>query len=137
MRMHWSGQSGQPSWLWGGNDASNMYVYNPSNFSVNYADSAGNGISACVFSTESSNEDNSCVRFGNGLQICWGVSPKSTGAVFQLPFANASYAAVVGGSDELKNAWYVVLGSRTTTGFKPGQNGFAVWFNWIAIGEWK
>ncbi len=41
MRMHWSGQSGQPSWLWGGNDASNMYVWNPSNFSVNYANSAG------------------------------------------------------------------------------------------------
>lgn len=38
---NWSGQSGQPSWLWGGNDANNMYVYNPSNFSVNYANSAG------------------------------------------------------------------------------------------------
>lgn len=41
MRFHWNGQSGQPSWLWGGSDASNMYVYNPSNFSVNYANSAG------------------------------------------------------------------------------------------------
>ena len=39
MRFHWNGQSGQPSWLWGGSDASNMYVYNPSNFSVNYANS--------------------------------------------------------------------------------------------------
>lgn len=106
--------------------------------SITYADSAGNGISACVFSTESSNDASkeSCVRFGNGLQICWGISKKSTGAVFQLPFANARYAAVVGGSDALKNAWYVV-GSRTTTGFKPEQDGFAVWFHWIAIGEWK
>ena len=42
MRFHWSGQSGQPAWLWGGNDAGHMYVYNPSNFSVNYAKSAGN-----------------------------------------------------------------------------------------------
>jgi len=42
MRFHWAGQGGQPTWLWGGNDASNMYVYNPSNFSVNYANSAGN-----------------------------------------------------------------------------------------------
>lgn len=42
MRFHWNKQSGQPSWLWGGNEAGHMYVYNPSNFSVNYANSAGN-----------------------------------------------------------------------------------------------
>ena len=41
MTFNWSGQSGQPSWLWGGNDGTNMYVYNPSNFNVNYAKSAG------------------------------------------------------------------------------------------------
>ncbi|TWF47505.1 endosialidase-like protein [Neorhizobium alkalisoli] len=40
--FNWSGQGGQPTWLWGGNDAGNMYVYNPSNFSVNYANGAGN-----------------------------------------------------------------------------------------------
>lgn len=33
---------GQPSWLIGGNDGLNFYVYNPSNFSVNWANSAGN-----------------------------------------------------------------------------------------------
>lgn len=33
----WSGQGGQPDWLWGGNDGVNMYVYNPANFSVKYA----------------------------------------------------------------------------------------------------
>ena len=38
---NWAGQGGQPSWLWGGNDGVNMYVYNPANFSVNYANSAG------------------------------------------------------------------------------------------------
>lgn len=43
---NWSGQGGQPSWLWGGNDGTNMYVYNPSNFSVNYANSAGSATSA-------------------------------------------------------------------------------------------
>lgn len=41
MTFNWSGQGGQPSWLWGGNDGSNMYVYNPSNFSVNRASTAG------------------------------------------------------------------------------------------------
>ena len=30
----WSGQSGQPNWLWGSNDGVNVLVWNPSNFSV-------------------------------------------------------------------------------------------------------
>lgn len=38
---YWIGQSGQPTWLWGCNDGGNMYVWNPSNFSVKYATSAG------------------------------------------------------------------------------------------------
>lgn len=37
--FNWSGQGGQPTWVWGGNDLSGMYVYNPSNFNVNYANS--------------------------------------------------------------------------------------------------
>ena len=37
---NWHGQGGQPQWLWGSNDGESMYVYNPSNFSVNYANSA-------------------------------------------------------------------------------------------------
>ncbi|MGF6174359.1 phage terminase large subunit-like protein [Ensifer sp. 4252] len=41
LNFNWSGQAGQPTWLWGGTDGVNMYVYNPSNFSVNYANSAG------------------------------------------------------------------------------------------------
>lgn len=40
LNFYWSGQDGQPTWLWGGTDGVNMYVYNPSNFSVNYATSA-------------------------------------------------------------------------------------------------
>ena len=37
MTFSWSGQSGQPTWLWGGNDIGNSYVYNPVNFNVNSA----------------------------------------------------------------------------------------------------
>jgi hypothetical protein len=37
---NWHGQGGQPQWLWGSNDGESMYVYNPSNFSVSYANSA-------------------------------------------------------------------------------------------------
>ena len=41
MTFNWSGQAGQPSWLWGGSDGVNMYVYNPSNFNVTSATTAG------------------------------------------------------------------------------------------------
>lgn len=37
MTFYWNGQNGQPNWIWGGNDGTNMYVYNPSNFSVSNA----------------------------------------------------------------------------------------------------
>jgi len=49
LNFYWSGQSGQPPWLWGGSDGSNMYVYNPSNFSVNYASSAGSAPASDVY----------------------------------------------------------------------------------------
>jgi hypothetical protein len=32
--FNWNGQSGQPSWLFGSNDGTNIFVWNPSNFSV-------------------------------------------------------------------------------------------------------
>ncbi len=38
---NWAGQGGQPPWLWGSSDGITMDVWNPSNFSVNYANSAG------------------------------------------------------------------------------------------------
>lgn len=40
MTFNWTGKTGQPTWMWGGNDVNDMYVYNPSNFSVASAASA-------------------------------------------------------------------------------------------------
>ena len=38
----WSGQEGQPAWVWGSNEpGTTAYVYSPARFSVNYANSAG------------------------------------------------------------------------------------------------
>lgn len=38
----WSGQEGQPTWVWGSNEpGTTAYVYSPAGFSVNYANSAG------------------------------------------------------------------------------------------------
>ena len=40
INFYWTGQSGQPSWLWGSNNGEDFYVWNPSNFSVAYASEA-------------------------------------------------------------------------------------------------
>lgn len=42
MTFNYNGQALQPTWLWGTNDGVNSYVWNPSNFSVNFATTAGN-----------------------------------------------------------------------------------------------
>jgi hypothetical protein len=39
---NYAAQGGQPTYLWGTNDGVNCYVWNPSNFSVNYANSCYN-----------------------------------------------------------------------------------------------
>lgn len=48
-KFNWAGRyTGQPEWVWGGNAAEfgNMYTWNPVNFSVNYANSAGSAATA-------------------------------------------------------------------------------------------
>lgn len=40
MTFNWAGKTGQPAWLWGGENGEDMYVYNPSNFNVSHAKSA-------------------------------------------------------------------------------------------------
>ena len=47
---NWHGNGGQPTWLWGGNEYGNFQVWNPANFSVNYANSAGKWSSARTIS---------------------------------------------------------------------------------------
>lgn len=135
MKFHWSGQDGQPTWLWGGNDSGDMYVYNPANFVVHYANWA-NGANNGVYASGFKSSGGGYIRFCNGLQICWGCNRKdTTAAVFDVPFKGADYTLVLGGSESLNNAWYV--SGRTTTGFTPKQNGIASFTNWIAIGKWN
>ena len=84
MQFNWSGQNGQPTWLWGGNDGTNMYVYNPSNFSVNYANNAGNGVNSA---------GHNYIRFACGVQICWTSNLNATSDwTFPAAFSNTNYA---------------------------------------------
>ena len=45
MTFNWYGHDGQPTWLWGGEDGTNMYVYNPRNFAVDTATRIYSGVS--------------------------------------------------------------------------------------------
>ena len=135
MRMHWNGQGGQPTWLWGGNDASNMYVWNPSNFSVNYANSAGNGVTA----SGKTGAGIYYVRFGNGTQMCWGFykeSDHSGSTSFPVAFNNSQYSISLTATTSSNNASYIT--GCSTTSFSYARHGMS--YNdvqWIAVGTWK
>jgi hypothetical protein len=63
LNFYWAGQGGQPPWLWGGSDGANMYVYNPSNFSVSYASTCGTASRASRANGNMYIDDN----YGNGI----------------------------------------------------------------------
>lgn len=90
---YWSGQGGQPGWLWGGNDGTNMYVYNPANFSVNYANSAY--ISTAV----------SGVGFGRNNQT---VPSGGTWKVITSIKGKIDFMTVAGGTSIPHDWWYAV-----------------------------
>ena len=58
----YSGQPGQPSWLWGTNDNVTYYVWNPSNFNVNYATTSGTAGNITSYTV------NQSVGTGNNVQ---------------------------------------------------------------------
>ena len=90
---NWAGQGGQPGWLWGGNDGVNMYVYNPANFSVNYANSAY--ISTAV----------SGVWFGRNNQ---SVPSGGTWRVITSINGKIDFMTVAGGTSIPHDWWYAV-----------------------------
>ena len=68
MTFNWSGKDGQPTWLWGGEDYSNMYVYNPSKFNVNSAKTAASADSAKKLATNAGSATQP-VYFANGVPV--------------------------------------------------------------------
>ena len=118
MTFNWSGQGGQPTYLWGGNDGSNMYVYNPSNFSVNYAGSANysnssgtannanavNGISGWSYNNRNYNAQYLWASQGSpadqflvtpaNLSVAYANSSGITGGMIEAIFGNVSCAVL-------------------------------------------
>lgn len=68
MTFNWSGKDGQPTWLWGGEDGGNMYVYNPSKFNVNSAKTAASADSAKKLTTNAGSATQP-VYFSNGVPV--------------------------------------------------------------------
>ena len=56
MTFNWYGHDGQPTWLWGGEDGTNMYVYNPKNFSVYH--------STRTYNLQSTPDVDNCTLYG-------------------------------------------------------------------------
>lgn len=141
MTFNWSGKDGQPTWLWGGEDGTNMYVYNPGNFKVNWAQSAANGVYANGFD----GSGGGYIRFCNGAQICWGrtnCSGKDTTINFSAAFSNSSYSVSTMPfySSLADTYWNVKEGSMGTTGFVLHGSKSSIDLRtmlWIAIGKWN
>ena len=100
--FNWSGQSGQPTWLWGSNDGTNYYVWDPSNFSVNYADSAGSAGSVTVNSSDSNCTYRMVWHSGNTLY--------GTDGIYCNPYTDYLYATSMNTSDWFRSSgstgWY-------------------------------
>ena len=97
LNFYWSGQAGQPTWLWGGSNGADMYVYNPSNFSVNYSSQVG---------ISYSNRSNS------NYQILWGSGNNVYGT--DLLFLNPSSGSLYSYGDI--TAYYSDMRLKTVTG---------------------
>jgi hypothetical protein len=66
MDYYYTATAGQPTYLWGTTDGTNIYAYNPSNFSVNYATTSGSaGLASSVTVNYNNNSD-------SNYQMLWG-----------------------------------------------------------------
>lgn len=137
----WSGQSNQPSWLWGSNDGVNMYVWNPANFSVNYANSTNYATSAGSVGSISnlqwaSHAGNGYIRLSTGLIIQYGIVYAATASTVYFPTTFPSYCASVVITDRGNGNVVLAHSTPTTSSFYWHDAGYAetAGIYWMAIG---
>lgn len=105
--FNWSGQSGQPTWLWGGNSQHSYYVYNPSNFRVAYAASAGNA------DTLDGEHASNFVRAGN-------FEPSDLNKLDTYSFIKSVYSTNKDTSPKGNIGWYNVIQAVHRNGASDG-----------------
>lgn len=146
--FNWSGQAGQPQWLWGSNDGGAYYVWNPSNFNVAYAAGAGNadtvdGYHASALLPTGNLEATGYCRLPNGLILQWGTiycNSDSYGSVtFPISFPTACFHIHSGVATELGNG---NAQANCILPYSANQNGANFWNAapastawWMAIGK--
>ena len=124
--FNWVGQDGQPTWLWGSNDGSNYYVWNPANFSVNYANSAN--FANYVYCSShigswrlSSDWDGSyfwlTAKYDSSSLPCATAYATSAGTA-----SSANYATSAGSADYATNAGYANSAGRLS-----GDSSYTAW----------
>lgn len=147
--FNWSGQAGQPSWLWGSNDGTNYYVWNPSNFNVAYAAGAGNadtvdGYHASDLLPTGNLSDNGYCRLPNGLIVQWGsfAGPVNNYASITFPTAFTQFCQVLisgkagtagDGSASENGAFETALSLTGFTAYSPQNSSWTQ--RWFAIGK--
>lgn len=147
--FNWSGQAGQPTWLWGGNDFNSYYVYNPSNFRVTYASSAGNAetlggfpknYGQAPFNTIPCIGNDGVMEIGRYIDYHYDNSGKydfstrlqttgNYGNMVNLPSASGTLALISDNVASATNAYHLRINSANTwsTWYWAGQSGQPSW----------
>lgn len=73
------------------------------------------------------------IRFGNGIQICFGNSAVNQVITFQQPFKDTGYKVAFCQTDPSAHTYNNIAAEKKTTSFKF-TNGYTG--DWIAIGYW-
>ena len=87
MTFNWTGKDGQPTWLWGGEDGSSMYVYNPSNFSV----ASARSLTGNATDWTDGNRRPICSAGGDGNRIGY-ISSRSNNIAIVGQWGSSSYS---------------------------------------------
>lgn len=114
----WSGQEGQPTWLWGGNSQHSYYVYNPSNFNVAYATSSGYTTrlyanSDSNFTTDPGQYSLSYSRFQASAANIFPVGSNANGCI-TAHLHNGDYYAQIGLSSNNRLYYRALIGKPLT-----------------------
>ncbi|POO56243.1 hypothetical protein [Agrobacterium rosae] len=135
MTFNWNGQGGQPDWLWGGVDGTNMYVYNPNNFSVRNSAQLG-GLPASDYATKSDlNASSNAFQSGNQLytgngsgSVAHGLGRKPNWYIAEMVCTTASNGWAVGETFDQASCMQPWAGQ--------GSFGISIWATATTI-NWK
>ena len=119
-----------------------MYVYNPSNFNVNYANSAGNvnGYTASQLIGSSNLSGNGWTKLSSGLIIQWGTSQNNNtnfppSIAFPIAFNSLLYVGQPAYTNPNSADPSVSVYSYSNTGLGFVSNMGNRWnFTWFALG---